>query len=69
MVLSKNELALRDAKRDIGAEILQGIGDMLANNAVKRTVVTETDVALARKKNWLNTSWVRKDVRYFKTDT
>ncbi|HFG7030784.1 TPA: hypothetical protein ACGIK9_003283 [Acinetobacter baumannii] len=50
MVLSERELELRDAQRDIGAEILQSIEDMKANNASKITVVHETDVALARKK-------------------
>lgn len=29
---------------------MQGIDDILANNATKRTVVTETDVAMTRKK-------------------
>lgn len=53
MVLSERELELRDAQRDIGAEILQSIEDMKANNASKITVVTETDVALARKKTGL----------------
>lgn len=50
MVLSERELELRDAQRDIGAEILQSIEDMKANNASKITVVHETDVALAPKK-------------------
>lgn len=50
MILSEHELEVRDAKRDIGAEILQGISDMKADNAAKRTIITETDVALARKK-------------------
>ncbi|MFW6699362.1 helix-turn-helix domain-containing protein [Acinetobacter pittii] len=54
MVLSERELELRDTKRDIGAEILQGIADMKANNAAKRTVVKETDVSLARRKSKLN---------------
>lgn len=50
MTLSEHDLEVRDAKRDIGAEILQGIADMKANNATKRTIITETDVALARRK-------------------
>lgn len=50
MKLSEDELNIRDAKRDIGAEILQGIADMKADNAARRTVITETDVALARRK-------------------
>lgn len=53
MVLSERELALRDANRDIGAEILQSIADMKANNASRTTIVTETDVAIARKKTGL----------------
>lgn len=50
MTLSEHDLEVRDAKRDIGAEILQGIADMKANNATKRNIITETDVALARRK-------------------
>lgn len=50
MKLSEHELNTRDSQRDIGAEILQGIADMKANNAARRTVITETDVALARRK-------------------
>lgn len=50
MKLSEHELNIRDSQRDIGAEILQGIADMKANNAARRTVITETDVALARRK-------------------
>ena len=50
MKLSEHELNIRDSKRDIGAEILQGIVDMKANNASRRTTITETDVALARRK-------------------
>ena len=49
-LLTDKELEAFEAIRDIEAEILQGIDDMLANNASKRTVVTETDVALERKK-------------------
>ena len=48
--MTDKELEAFEANRDIEAEILQGIDDMLANNASKRTVVTETDVALERKK-------------------
>ncbi|WP_308167267.1 hypothetical protein [Acinetobacter baumannii] len=50
MTLSEHDLEVRDAKRDIGAEILQGIADMKANIAIERTIITETDVALARRK-------------------
>ena len=49
-LMTEKELEAFEANRDIEAEILQGIDDMLANNAAKRTVVTETDVALARRK-------------------
>ena len=48
--MTEKELEAFEATRDIEAEILQGIDDMLANNATKRTVITETDVALARRK-------------------
>src|SRR5690606_32186558 len=48
--LTAKEIEAFEATRDIEAEILQGIDDMLANNAAKRTVITETDVALARRK-------------------
>ena len=48
--MTEKELEAFEATRDIEAEILLGIDDMLANNAAKRTVVTETDVALARRK-------------------
>ena len=48
--LTAKEIEAFEATRDIEAEILQGIDDMLANNAPKRTVNTETDVALARRK-------------------
>lgn len=49
-LMTDKELEAFEATRDIEAEILQGIDDMLANNAVRRTVITETDVALARRK-------------------
>lgn len=48
--MTDKELEAFEANRDIEAEILQGIDDMLAGNVAKRTVVSETDVALARKK-------------------
>ena len=50
LLMTEKELEVFEAKRDIEAEILQGIDDMLANNAAKRTVITETDIALARRK-------------------
>ncbi|MEG1234564.1 helix-turn-helix domain-containing protein [Acinetobacter sp. SwsAc6] len=49
-LMTEKELQSFEETRDIEAEILQGIDDMLANNAAKRTVITETDVALARRK-------------------
>ena len=49
-LMTDKELEAFEANRDIEAEILQGIDDMLAGNVAKRTVVSETDVALARKK-------------------
>ncbi|TSH68236.1 helix-turn-helix domain-containing protein [Acinetobacter sp. RF15A] len=49
-LMTEKELEAFEATRDIEAEILQGIDDMLADNAAKRTVITETDVALARRK-------------------
>ena len=49
-LMTEKELEAFEATIDIEAEILQGIDDMLANNAAKRTVITETDVALARRK-------------------
>lgn len=52
-LMTEKEIEAFEATRDIEAEILQGIDDMLANNAVRRTVITETDVALARKKSEL----------------
>ncbi|MFW1843619.1 hypothetical protein ACG9YY_11865 [Acinetobacter pittii] len=52
-LINDENLELFEEKRNIGAEILQGIEDMLANNAAKRTVITEMDIALARKKTEL----------------
>ncbi|MCL6244348.1 MULTISPECIES: helix-turn-helix domain-containing protein [Acinetobacter] len=49
-LMTEKELEAFEATRDIEAEILQGIDDMFANNAAKRTIITETDVALARRK-------------------
>ena len=48
--MTDKELEAFEATRDIEAEILQGIDDMLANNPVRRTMITETNVALARRK-------------------
>ncbi|WP_000209602.1 hypothetical protein [Acinetobacter baumannii] len=48
-LMTDEELEKFEADRDIGAEILQGIEDMLNNNAARRTTVTETDISLASK--------------------
>jgi len=48
-LLTDQELEAIELTRDIGNEILQGIDDMLANNATQRTVITETEVTFARK--------------------
>lgn len=49
-LMTEKEIEAFEMTRDIEAEILQGIDHMLANNSVKRAVITENDVALARKK-------------------
>lgn len=52
--MTDEELEKFEADRDIGAEILQGIEDMLNNNAARRTTVTETDISLASKIDLMN---------------
>ncbi|MCT9561651.1 hypothetical protein Q5X39_03985 [Acinetobacter baumannii] len=52
-LMTDEELEKFEANRDIGAEILQGIEDMLNNNAAKITIVTEFEVGLTLK-NRLN---------------
>lgn len=52
-LMTDEELDAFEATRDIGAEILEGIDHMLANNAAKRSVPVQTDVVLARKKTGL----------------
>lgn len=47
--MTDEELEKIEADRDIGAEILQSIEDMLNNNAAKRTTVIETDIGLVSK--------------------
>lgn len=49
-LMTDKELEAHEAKRDLNLELLQGIEQMLADNAARRTVITETDVALARRK-------------------
>ena len=44
-----NDIENRDAKRDIAAELLSAVGEMLANTPVKIHTITQTDVALARQ--------------------
>lgn len=46
---SKN-IEERDAQRNIGEELLQGIDEMLAASPTKTHIITQTDVALARQK-------------------
>lgn len=48
--MTDQELEAHEAKRDLNVELLEGVQQMLADNASKRTVITETDVALARRK-------------------
>jgi len=48
-LMTDQELEAIELTRDIGNEILQGIDDMLANNATQRTVISETEVTFARK--------------------
>ncbi|AVH48560.1 MULTISPECIES: DNA-binding transcriptional regulator [Acinetobacter] len=52
-LLSDKELEAREAKRDLNVELLEGVKQMLANNAARKTVINETDVALARRKSEL----------------
>ncbi len=49
-VLTDKELASFEATRDLNEELLVGIKQMLANTPAKVSVITETDVALARRK-------------------
>lgn len=50
-LMSDNELEEFEETRDIEAEILQGVDDMLANNAAKRTVVTGTNIVSGHKES------------------
>ncbi|MDO7435683.1 hypothetical protein [Acinetobacter nosocomialis] len=52
-LITDEEFEEFEANRDIGAEILQGIEDMLNNNAAKITIITELDIDLTLK-NRLN---------------
>jgi len=45
--MTEKELQSFEETRDIEAEILQGIDDMLANNAAKRTVINLSFFSLA----------------------
>lgn len=49
-----NNIESRDAERDIGAELLMAVDEMLANTPVKSYTITQTDVALARQKSELS---------------
>ncbi|MDH2549392.1 hypothetical protein Q5M50_00440 [Acinetobacter baumannii] len=48
-LITDEELEKFESNRDIGAEILQGIKDMLNNNAARRTTVIETDISPGSK--------------------
>ena len=55
-LMSDKELEEFEETRDIEVEILQGVDDMLANNAAKRTVVTGINIVSGHKENknnWL----------------
>ncbi|AOA57176.1 helix-turn-helix domain-containing protein [Acinetobacter larvae] len=49
-----NDIESRDAKRDIAAELLMAVDEMLANTPTKTHTITQTDVALARQKSKLS---------------
>lgn len=49
-----NDIESRDAKRDIGVELLMAVDEMLSNTPVKTYAITQTDVALARQKSELS---------------
>ena len=49
-----NDIESRDAQRDIGAELLMAVDEMLANTPVKTHIITQTDVSLARQKSELS---------------
>ncbi len=49
-----NDIASRDAERDIGAELLMAVDEMLVNVPVRTHTITQTDVALARQKSELS---------------
>ena len=49
-----NDVEERDSARDIGAELLLAVDEMLANTALKTHIITQTDVALARQKSELS---------------
>lgn len=50
MPMNERELRARDAKRDIGAELLQSIRDVKAGNVGKVNVVKITPAAEARQR-------------------
>ncbi|OAL76748.1 XRE family transcriptional regulator [Acinetobacter sp. SFB] len=49
-----NDTESRDTGRNIGAELLMAVDEILANSAVKTYSITQTDVALARQKSELS---------------
>ena len=50
MKKSDEELMARDAERDLGAELLQSVREMMANERAGEYTVTLTDAATARQK-------------------
>lgn len=56
MVTSEKELAARDSKRDIGAELLQSVRDVKAGKVGKVNVVKITVAAQARQRLGLSQS-------------
>lgn len=50
MKKSEEELSVRDAERDLGAELLQSVREMMANERAGEYTVTLTDAATARQK-------------------
>jgi len=49
-MLTENELAQRDAQRDLGAELLESVRAMKAGQATRKTEVEPTLAATARAK-------------------
>ncbi len=54
MPLSPKEVEARDARRDLGAELLEAVDDMLADRAAARTMVAVPEVLEARHRTGLS---------------